>query len=456
MLIKIFKNKGKGSAKASIDYLLGKERNRELATILKGNPELSLEVAQSLTFANKYTVGCLSFEEDNLPHQSKLELMEKFENMVFAGLHNEQFNISWIEHRDKGRLELNFFIPNVELISGKRYQPYFHKSDKNLFDSWIQLQNAHYKLSDPHDPRKKQLCKFEFSSDMKQSQIKEDLTNLIANGITEQQISSREDIIELLEQSGFKIERTTEKSISISHPALKKNIRLSGAIYEHREFDGKFAEEFKRETALYQSRTGERVKQAQKVFEQLLQRRVKFNQKKYRKIESLVNSPSFDYQHSLLSSTDCTHSDTTLSKQQNRFHSSEITTIRNDVQPTTTQRSFEIKPIRERENYSIKNPTRTRENIPKPKWKLYFRDLQGLGIAHAKRIQRCIKRLLSTTRDRLEQIIDRKRSIQITEFRITQSKRTINTAQQRITESELTIKSAIKQQKLKPAFKIII
>lgn len=104
MLIKIFKNKGKGSAKASINYLLGKNRDRELATILKGNPELSLEIAQSLVFANKYTVGCLSFEEANLPKQEKMALIEKFEEMIFAGLTNEQFNISWIEHRDKGRL----------------------------------------------------------------------------------------------------------------------------------------------------------------------------------------------------------------------------------------------------------------------------------------------------------------------------------------------------------------
>ena len=76
MLIKIFKNKGKGSAKASIDYLLDKDRNRELATVLKGNPELSLELAQSLAFSNIYTVGCLSFEEVDLPMKSKLELME--------------------------------------------------------------------------------------------------------------------------------------------------------------------------------------------------------------------------------------------------------------------------------------------------------------------------------------------------------------------------------------------
>ena len=60
MLIKIFKNKGKGSAKASIDYLLDKDRNRELATVLKGNPELSLELAQSLAFSNKFisTIKC--------------------------------------------------------------------------------------------------------------------------------------------------------------------------------------------------------------------------------------------------------------------------------------------------------------------------------------------------------------------------------------------------------------
>lgn len=85
MLIKIFKNKGKGSAKASVDYWLDKDRDWELATVLKGNPELSLELAQSLAFSNKHIVDFLSFEEANLPKRSKLELMEKFGEMVFAG-----------------------------------------------------------------------------------------------------------------------------------------------------------------------------------------------------------------------------------------------------------------------------------------------------------------------------------------------------------------------------------
>ena len=63
MIVKIFSNKGGGSPKASIDYLLGKDRQRDGAKVLSGDPELSQSIAESLEFKNRYTVGCLSFEE---------------------------------------------------------------------------------------------------------------------------------------------------------------------------------------------------------------------------------------------------------------------------------------------------------------------------------------------------------------------------------------------------------
>ncbi|WP_434221106.1 hypothetical protein, partial [Klebsiella pneumoniae] len=40
----------------------------------------------------------------------------------------DQYACLWVEHRDKGRLELNFVIPNIELQSGKRLQPYFDRA----------------------------------------------------------------------------------------------------------------------------------------------------------------------------------------------------------------------------------------------------------------------------------------------------------------------------------------
>ena len=44
---------------------------------------------------------------------------------------SDQYRVLWVEHRDKvneetgeSRLELNFLIPNVEVNSGKRLQPF--------------------------------------------------------------------------------------------------------------------------------------------------------------------------------------------------------------------------------------------------------------------------------------------------------------------------------------------
>ena len=99
MLVKIFSNKGGGSAGASLDYLLDKPDGT--MQVLEGNPTLSRKIAESLKFSTPYTVGALSFEERNLDDSQKREIMAKFESAIFAGLDKEQYNISWIEHTDK-------------------------------------------------------------------------------------------------------------------------------------------------------------------------------------------------------------------------------------------------------------------------------------------------------------------------------------------------------------------
>ncbi|MGK3550340.1 hypothetical protein ACSLOE_30800, partial [Escherichia coli] len=43
-----------------IYYLLGRERNREGATVLQGNPEEVRELIDATPFAKKYTSGVLS------------------------------------------------------------------------------------------------------------------------------------------------------------------------------------------------------------------------------------------------------------------------------------------------------------------------------------------------------------------------------------------------------------
>ncbi|MEF1517077.1 relaxase/mobilization nuclease domain-containing protein [Neisseria gonorrhoeae] len=123
MIVQFF-NRGKGGGSGPIDYLLGKDRDREEARLLRGDPEETAALINSSDYAKKYTAGCLSFEESNIPAEQKHALMDSFEECIFAGLDKDQYNCLWVEHRDKGRLELNIVIPNIELLSGKRLQPY--------------------------------------------------------------------------------------------------------------------------------------------------------------------------------------------------------------------------------------------------------------------------------------------------------------------------------------------
>ena len=264
MIVKILGNKGGGSAGAAIDYMLGKERDRDGAILLSGDPDLTARLADNLDFQNRYTVGVLSFEEANLEEQQKQEIMQSFEETLLAGLDRDQYDITWIEHTDKGRLELNFVIPNVELSTGKRLQPYFDQADRPLVENWKQVTNFNYGLSDPHAPDKAQAIKTLNSQNLPKNikEIKQQIGTAIAEQISSGNIQNRQDVVNTLENAGFEITRQTERSISIKNPDGKRNIRLEGVIYENRQFDEQLAEEYSRAGQDYQRTSRERYETA--------------------------------------------------------------------------------------------------------------------------------------------------------------------------------------------------
>jgi len=229
MIVKILGNKGGGSAGAAIDYMLGKDKDRDGAILLSGDPDLTARLADNLDFQNRYTVGVLSFEEPNLKDHIKQEIMQDFEKTLLAGLERDQYDITWIEHTDKGRLELNFIIPNVELSTGKRLQPYYDKVDRPLVENWKQKTNFEHGLSDPHAPEKAQAIKTINSQNLPPSvkEIKEQIGLVIADQIGKGDIQDRKDVIQTLEEAGFEITRQTDRSISIKNPDGKRNIKLN-------------------------------------------------------------------------------------------------------------------------------------------------------------------------------------------------------------------------------------
>ena len=292
MLVK-FHNRGKGAGSGPVDYLLGKDRNRELASVLRGDPEQTKELIDSLHFAKKYTSGVLTFEESDLHDSQKQELMNELERHLLAGLDANQFDILWVEHRDKGRLELNFVIPNVELTTGKRLQPYYDPVDRVRNDAFQTYMNCKHELSDPNDPAKTRPLSYSSDFprprtllDVDRKKIRETLTDSLVNLIAVGGVKNRDDIVNALNDNGFPVVRDTKKSISIRIPGDSRNTRLTGDIYEQSfRASPSFSEENRASIERYRENSTQRISKARKLYESEITKKQKYNRERYKQTE---------------------------------------------------------------------------------------------------------------------------------------------------------------------------
>lgn len=240
MIVKVFPSKGGGSGGSMIDYLCGKDREREQARVLRGNPDETLQIIQSLNFSENYFAGCLSFEEKDIDEKTKIELMNSFEECLFTGLDANQWNCLWVEHTDKGRLELNFVIPKVELTTGRGLNPYWKGMDFNRVDCWKNVQNEKYGFTNPSDPQKRKMLTTARFEAQERQDFKEALTEYllqeIRNGNIKHSITRgyRDGIIEKIQEQGLTVVRQGKDYISIKNPADPngKNLRFKGGLYD--------------------------------------------------------------------------------------------------------------------------------------------------------------------------------------------------------------------------------
>ncbi|ELQ8825864.1 relaxase/mobilization nuclease domain-containing protein, partial [Salmonella enterica] len=215
MIVK-FHARGKGGGSGPVDYLLGRERNREGATVLRGNPEEIRELIDATPFSKKYTSGVLSFAEKELPPGERERVMTSFERVLMPGLEKDQYSILWVEHQDKGRLELNFVIPNMELQSGKRLQPYYDRADRPRINAWQTLVNHHYGLRDPNAPENRRTLVTPNNLPKAKQEAAEAITRGLEALYRAGAIKTRQDVTEALTAAGFEVVRTTRSSISIA------------------------------------------------------------------------------------------------------------------------------------------------------------------------------------------------------------------------------------------------
>ncbi|HEB9288075.1 TPA: relaxase/mobilization nuclease domain-containing protein [Campylobacter coli] len=235
MICKFFKTQTGGGVSA-INYLLDKRVNQGTARILKGDEFLTRELIKSMTQKHKTCVGVLSFEEKNIDENTKKEIMESFENALLTPAMQGRFNILWIEHTDKGRLELNFVIPKIDLESKKAFNPYFHKADNKRIEIWGDFVNLCYGFTNPKDPRKEQTIQ---GSKKAKELFKdyESLDKILHQQVADEVINSRDELIYFLKQNNIEVTRKGKDYLSIKLPESKKAKRFKGSIYNE-QFTG--------------------------------------------------------------------------------------------------------------------------------------------------------------------------------------------------------------------------
>lgn len=148
-------------------------------------------------------------------------------------MYKERFNILWVEHIDKGRLELNFVIPKIDLKSGLAFNPYYHKADMPLIDSWQNYTNLRYNFSDPKDPAKSHILQ---GQRKELSLIKDyiELERILIDKFINQEFTCRNDILKAFNDSNIEITRVGGDYVSVKLLNSKKARRFKGDMFNEK------------------------------------------------------------------------------------------------------------------------------------------------------------------------------------------------------------------------------
>lgn len=247
MIIKLFRDykQGRSSAKGAVNYCLSnfdsrKNRREVKPVVVKGDPyrTRSLDSLCPDKWTSLSTSGAIAFrDKEEITQEKKLELIDQFER-AFLGNMKDRVNIIWIEHRDKGNLELHFVINKIDLITGKYFNP-FPPGHIPKKDAFVKLKNDElgfeqveqknpFKTCFTDDERKALLSS---SHNFKTLDKKAEIDKVVKNLIVSKQVKNRDELVKWFKDNGFNLSRTTEKSISIEIDG-GRNIRLKGGMYE--------------------------------------------------------------------------------------------------------------------------------------------------------------------------------------------------------------------------------
>lgn len=369
MIIRIFDNKKDGVkykplATGAVNYVLSeKDWKGDVRSvkprILEGDPHFTKELDK---YAEKYSQpsisGSINFAKgEEITEEQKKQLLADFKEN-FLDVMESNANILFVEHRDKGNLEIHFVINCLAMMKdGKTlyYNPFPPKRNKDgsfngqdsmttdLKDTFCKLKNHEFGFKQIiEDPSKTRLT----NGEKKARQFnKEDFINLdktkldkaMKSIVKDGTVKNRDELLKFLHSTGYKVKTGTDYiSIAIKQEdGTEKFSRFRNGIYARN--DEQSYKEAKKEfkEAKDKTLTDQDIEKLQKQLERIVQIRSLHNVKRFKmgtertprlaKIK-LPSRNDFKAPSSRPVTETQQHKDTTEKVSQNASNQSELST----------------------------------------------------------------------------------------------------------------------------------
>ncbi|MBK3745756.1 relaxase/mobilization nuclease domain-containing protein [Paraburkholderia aspalathi] len=236
MLIK-FTRGGRGSGRQVAEYLIDAQREGRShmpPEVVRGDLERTRGLIDSIERQWSYTHGCLSFALEDAPtEQQQREAMDGFEQLAFAGMDPEQYDITWVRHQhtEGGRIELHFVTPRMELNAGKALNvapPGWESTYRPLRDAL----NYEHGWASPDDPERTRELQTPSYEPPERLEDREAIHDYLAAMIEQGAVYNRPSLVQALKESGLEVPRQGKDYVTAKDPQSGQRFRLKGSIYE--------------------------------------------------------------------------------------------------------------------------------------------------------------------------------------------------------------------------------
>jgi len=265
----------------------------ETAKVLHGDREITERLIENNKNKLKYRSGIISFEEQRPSKEVVQDVIDNFIQSTFAGLDQEQYNVLMVEHTNTDNYHIHFYIPRVELTSGKSFNPHWHKEDQTRLLKLQDYLNAKHKLSNPYKLDKRRTLQEIDTKAYNRNELKEEINKHIEELVIGQKLQNRDEVVEYFKSSGIDVVRQSKHFITLDID--NERIRLKGTYYADTFKDyGAVEAELTRAEREHSAVTPRQLTALEQELDRLIQHKAETNRRRYPKIE-----PNYDRERGL-------------------------------------------------------------------------------------------------------------------------------------------------------------